>query len=121
MSPRTRQPSFTFSGLLNAASVNPGNFFLRAGDLPTPAFTRVVDRVAQLQPEILAQLAAWPQTKAEYAGDELVVRMLADRIAEPDAVTGFHLTRGRRLLIAGAFHAFTERQLELLKGQETHA
>mgnify|MGYP006277037119 FL=1 len=35
----------------------------------------IAQTAAQLQPEILAQLAAWPQTKAEYAGDELVVRI----------------------------------------------
>lgn len=77
--PRNRQPSFTFSSMLNAASVNDGNFALRAGALPVPSAIRVIDRVARLEPE--AKLL--PQTVYAVRAAPGIQDMLGQTLAEP--------------------------------------
>ncbi len=77
--PRTRQPSFTFSSLLNAASVNGGNFSLRAGEATVPAAIRVIDRVARLEPE--AKLL--PQTQFTVRAAPGILDTFGQTLAEP--------------------------------------
>lgn len=77
--PRSRQPSFTFSSLLNAASVNGGNFALNAGALPVPAMIRVIDRVARLEPE--SKLL--PQTTYTVRAAPGILDTLGQTLAEP--------------------------------------
>jgi len=79
---RTLQPAFTFSALLNAASLNADNFKLRAasaGDLPTPASIQVIDRVARLQPE--ARLL--PQTQYTVRAEPGIQDQTGQTLAEP--------------------------------------
>ncbi len=77
--PRTRQPSFTFSSLLNAASLNGGNFSLRAGGATVPAAIRVIDRVARLEPE--AKLL--PQTQFTVRATPGILDTFGQTLAEP--------------------------------------
>ena len=77
--PRTRQPSFTFSSLLNAASVNGGNFSLRAGEATVPAAIRVIDRVARLEPA--AKLL--PQTQFTVRAMPGILDTFGQTLAEP--------------------------------------
>ncbi len=77
--PRNRQPSFTFSSVLNAASVNAGNFFLSAGALPEPSAIRVIDRVARLEPA--ARLL--PQTTYTVRATPGIQDTLGQTLAEP--------------------------------------
>lgn len=77
--PRNRQPSFTFSSVLNAASVNAGNFALAAGALPEPSAIRVVDRVARLEPA--ARLL--PQTTYTVRATPGIQDTFGQTLAEP--------------------------------------